>query len=212
MTEEVQIETSIEEPSEGEKKKWTSYFMIGGSIALVAILGFIVFGLKSNPTGASTVEYNYFEFEEIGGLWQTNIQLKDQLYQATFRFNPEQVEDIYVEGNFSLVKSPIYVTFDPDADSEKFKYLALASSELSLNLIRGLNLTLEGACTKNVTDACIDRQIVTCADTDKSVIYLVSNPPTQITLQENCIVISGEGFDLLKSVDRLLFKWYNIMK
>jgi len=33
-----------------------------------------------------------------------------------------------------------------------------------------------------------------------------------VTLKGNCIVVRGEGFELVKAVDRLLYQWYHIMK
>jgi len=202
------------EDADPETKKATSYFMLIGGIVLIAILAVILFGLKGEEpsTGPKTVEYDYFTFEEIGGMWQTNIQLDSQMYEAIFRFNPEQVKDVYITGDFAgFSNKPIYITFDPDSDDEQFKYLALASSELSLNLIRALNFSVIAACTKNMSDACVDRPVVTCAD-DKNVIYLVAKAPTQITLNNRCVTLSGDGFELLKSVDRVLFQWYKIMK
>jgi len=194
-----------------DTKKPTLYFIIIACIVLVAILLFVIFGLKREAK-PNTVEYGYFTFEEIGGLWQTSIQLDDQLYDAMFRFNPTQVLDVEVLGNFSGFQSePIYITFDPDVPEDDFKYLALASSELSLNLVRALNFTVEAACTKNLTDACFNRSIVAC-DSNKSVVYLSTNPPPQILLKGSCVTVKGEGLDLLKSVDRLLFQWYKIMK
>lgn len=196
-----------------DTKKPTKIFIIVGVVALIAFLGFVLFGMKGELPQTSAVEYNYFKFEEIGGLWQTNIQLENQVYEGTFRFNPTQVEDVYISGNFSgFQSSPIYITFDPDAGKDQFKYLALASAELTLHVVRGLNFTVVGACTKNETDACFERPIVTCDDVDKSVIYLKSEAPAQITLSSHCIVLNGNEMDLLKSVDRLLFQWYKIMK
>ena len=80
-----------------------------------------------------------------------------------------------------------------------------------MHLVRALNISVIAACTKNETDACIDRPIVTCDDPEKSVIYLASKPPTQVVLDSNCVELWGHEFDLLKSVDRLLFRWYEIM-
>jgi hypothetical protein len=195
-----------------DAKKSTKTFVVVACIVVILILVFI-FGMKKEaPPSVNVVEYNYFKFEEIGGLWQTRIQLDNQVYEGAFRFNPEQVEDVYIAGEFSGFKSPIYITFDPDSEESEFKYLALASSELSLHVVRGLNFTVVGACTKNETDACLDRPIVTCDDTNESVIYLVAEPPTQITLDGKCVKLSGLEMDLLKSVDRLLFQWYKIMK
>ena len=171
-----------------------------------------MFGLKGKQPETNKVEYNYFTFEELGGLWETNIELRDQTYRAAFRFNPTQVEDVTVVGGFTgFKKTPIYITFDPEADKEEYKYLALAASELTLNVVRALNFTVEAACTKNLTEACANRPIVTCQD-NASVIYLVPKAPTQVTLDGDCMTLSGHEFDLLKSVDRILFQWYKIMK
>ncbi len=196
--------------SEEELNKPTKYFIVIGLVVTVVVLFFL---LRPSPVdNKNIVDYNYFKFEEIGGLWQTDIQLDDQLYEAAFRFNPTQVEDVYMTGNFSGFKQkPIYLTFDPTSDSEQFKYLALAASEMTLHIVRALNFTVEAACTKNETDACVYSPIVTCSD-NASVIYLSPSAPTQITLAGDCVTLSGEGMDLLKSVDRLLFQWYKIMR
>ncbi len=194
-----------------ESNRPTKIFIVVGAIILALIIGFLIFGFKSEKV-VETVEYNYFVFEEFEGLWHTGIEVDGRMYDAVFRFNPEQVEDVYVSGELGDFSAPIYISFDPESDSEQFKYLALASSELSLHLIRALNFSVEAACTKNLTDACVDRPIVSCDDVDKSVIVISSEPPTQITLKDNCVVLSGLELELLKSVDRLLFQWYKVMR
>lgn len=192
--------------------KETKYFYVIGIIVFVAVLLFLLFGLKSKQPETNKVEYNYFTFEELGGLWETNINLHGQMYRAAFRFNPRQAEDVVISGSFTgFRKPPIYITFNPEADKEEYKYLALAASELTLNVVRALNFTVEAACTKNVTETCANRPIVTCQD-NASVIYLVPKAPTQVTLDGDCITLSGHELDLLKSVDRILFQWYKIMK
>jgi len=200
-----------------EESKATKYFIVAACIVFVLILGgLLLWGKLVKPPAEpelNTLDYNYFEFVEIGGLWNTDIDLGGTLYEATFRYNPEQVEDVYITGTLTNYnKAPVYITFDPDADEDAFKYLALATTELSLHMVRALNISIEAACTKNETDACIDRPIVTCDDPDKTVVYLQAEPPTQITLGDGCVTLSGEGLDLLKSVDRMLYQWYKIME
>jgi len=196
--------------SEHTTNKYTQYFLIAFGIAVVVIL-VVLFGFKGEEPAENILEYNYFTFREVAGMWEANIQLDNQLYNAVFRFNPEQVEDVDIVGNFTGFRtSPIYITFDPDAEEEEFKYLALATSELSIHLIRALEFEVEPACTKNETDACLGAAIVTCDDVNKSVIYLVPKPPTQMTLEDNCVTLQGHELDLLKAVDRLLYRWYKV--
>lgn len=192
--------------------KQTKIFIIIAAVFILGLMWFLIFGLHEEPE-PNTVEYNYFVFEEIGGHWQTTITLDGQLYDASFRFNPEQVEDVNISGNFSGFKeAPIYITFDPDVEPEKFKYLALATSELSLHIIRALNFSVQAACTKNETDACVDRPIVTCDDPDKDVIYVQSEAPAEIVLDNRCVTVRGAEFDIVRSADRLLYQWYKIMR
>lgn len=202
-----------ENPAEEKsKQKATTYFLVVALIVIIIILGYILFGVKPKPPAPNTVEYSYFTFTEVGGLWQTEVQLAHTVYQAIFRFNPKQVEDVYVTGKLGNLSRQIYITFDPVQQKEDYKYLALAGSELSLHLVRALEKNVTAACTSNETDACIDRTIVKCGDQGKSVIYLNPYPPTQITLNGTCVTLQGEKMELLKSVDRLLFQWYKIMR
>lgn len=186
--------------------------IVGVIIAvIVGVLGFILFGFDTNPP-ENTVDYNYYEFEEVGGLWQTTLVSNGQSYLAVFRFHPNQTEEVYLTGKFTgFKKRPLYITFDPTGTNDEFRYLTLGVTELSLHLIRGMGFQVEAACTKNETDACMDRKIITC-DSDESVIYLVPKAPTQITLDGDCVTLSGDKMELLKSVDRLLFQWYKIIR
>ncbi|PIN76022.1 hypothetical protein COV18_01200 [Candidatus Woesearchaeota archaeon CG10_big_fil_rev_8_21_14_0_10_37_12] len=201
-----------EQQEEYKASKQTIIFSVVAGVVLLVVIGFLFFGFDDSAPTLPTVEYNYFKFEQIGGMWQTTIELDDQPYEAPFRFNPEQVQDVPVVGKFSgFVKMPVYITFDPESEYDDFKYLALGVSELTLHMVRALNVSVEAACTKNVTDACVDRPIVTCGDFGKSVIYLHTSNETLVNLSNHCITLSGPELDLLKPVDRLLFQWYKIM-
>ncbi len=157
--------------------------------------------------------YNYFDFYYIDGMWYTQIQLGKQPWNIPLRYGPKDVEYIPVIGdpNVFLTAKGVYITFDPDSDD--LNYTALATSELSLNLAQALNITPIGACTKNVTLACHNRTIVNCEiDKKHAIIYLTQNSSFPIVEQkDNCLILKGKGFDLVKAVDRLLLYWYKIM-
>ena len=199
---------------ESKHSTTTIYFLIGAGIAIAIFLGFVLFGFKQPEPVETKIEYNYFTFEPVGGLWETKVKNGDQLLAVTLRFNPYDVENVTIQGelNKSFNLGDVYITFDPLSTEDQFKYLALAASELTLNLVRGLNKTAVAACTKDETEACKGRPTVTCADTNKSVILIDSNQPTQIQLDDRCVKLSGAEMELLKSVDRLLYQWYGIMR
>lgn len=197
-----------------ETNPQTKRFVIGAIAVVMALILFIFFGLPASRTpNVPTMEYNYFTFKQVGGMWETTIELDGQSFNAPFRFNPEQVENVSIEGNFTgFVSQPVYVTFDPESEDEEFRYLALASSELSLHMVRALNVSVEAACTKNVTIACQNRSVVRCGDRGRSVVYLVAEGEPELRLRGSCVELRGEGLDILKSVDRMLYQWYRIMR
>jgi len=157
--------------------------------------------------------YNHFDFVYDGGMWYTLIQLNDQPWKVPLRFGPREVEYIPIIGDpdLHLTVKAVYITFDPEA--EDMNYTALAASELSLNLAQALGITPLGACTKNITEACHNRTIISCeTDNKHAIIYLTQNSSFPIVEQKNnCLILKGKGFDLVKTVDRLLLYWYKIM-
>ena len=161
-----------------------------------------------------TMTYNGFVFTKVEPLWLTQYERDKQLYNLGFHFNPKEVENIQLDGelygNFSNTTA-IYITFDPDEGPE-LRYVTLAAGELSLNLARGLNYELIPACTRNETEGCKDGDIVTCSDSDKSIIYIKMEPEPGVEFRGNCIIVKGNGLDLLKSADNLLYRWYRIIK
>jgi len=199
-----------EDATDPGTNKQTKVFAAVAALILLAFFAYLLFGFGEEQ-GPEVLEYNYFEFFEVDGFWQTQIERGGQRYDAAFRFNPEQVENISVEGSFSgFTDETIYITFDPEQEPDNYKYLALATTELSLHVVHALNKTVEAACTKNVTAACENRSIVTCND-QKNVIYLHYADPTKLALAERCITIQGTEFDIVRAVDRLLFQWYKII-
>lgn len=193
-----------------------SIFYIVAGVVILAIFA-VIFSLQylvDDTPVVQKVEYNYFTFYNVSGFWDVDIKLGEQVYRGTFRFNPLELENVSING--SLSKSfntpPVFITFDPTSNPDSFKYQALAVTELSLNLVRALNVSVEGACTKNETDACVDRPIVSCDTLNASVIYIVPEGEPKIVLNNRCVTLYGSEFGLVKSADRLIYQWYKIMK
>lgn len=202
-----------EPPTSSRTKK----FYIILAVVFVLVFVFVFFGVKwiypEKGMNYPTIEYNGFLFEQVGGLWHTTWVNNGQTYRISLRYNPEEVEDVPVFGTITEAfhQHDIYLSFDPAADPNEFKYTALANSELSLSLIKAFRKNPVAACIKNETEACKDRPIVRCEDVNKSVIVVAANGDPAVLMKENCIILKGEGLDILKSVDKLLYTWYNIM-
>ncbi|MFH1591010.1 MAG: hypothetical protein ABIC95_03700 [archaeon] len=173
--------------------------------------------------------YNGFSFVLIDGLWYTKIKnpVDGNEYVLPLHFGPKDVQDVMIEGDvegfLSQVKAGAtegnigrtFVTFNPT--EERLGYTALANSELSASLIQVMHFKVFPGCDRNAT-GCEGATIVHCGDTDKPVIYLndtINYPDApqgpRIVVEDNCLTVYGSEYDLVKAVNRLLYKWHGIM-
>jgi len=168
---------------------------------------------EPKPQELERMEYNKFEFVKYQGLWYTEWQRGENIYQIPLRFNPKEVEDVIIVGqldkDFALEKE-VYITFDPE--QENLTNIALGAAELSQNMARALAIKPIAACTVNETDACFDRPIKTCPEKNESIIYLHHAAEPRIILKDTCVILEGPNLQLLKAIDRLLYQWYGIME
>ncbi|MBI2111939.1 hypothetical protein HYT52_00180, partial [Candidatus Woesearchaeota archaeon] len=102
----------------------------------------------------------------------------------------------------------VFIAIDPAIAN---KYYSLALSELSFNIVKGLNRKPIGSCTTE-DPVCEGREIVSCDNTKGlPVIELVLGNETGIYPQGTCIKIIGNEYELVKAVDKLLFQWYKVI-
>jgi hypothetical protein len=162
--------------------------------------------------------YNGYVFVKISDLWYTKLQKDKTLYKVPFHYNPKEVEDIPILGDsFSFgnnvvnnYSGDLYITFDPT--EKELKYIGLANGELSFNIVQTLGLNPKAGCTKNETDGCNGAPIINCGMADLPVILLISSNISRVVVpDQNCMVIQGNEKDLVRAVDKLLYKWYKIM-
>lgn len=190
------------------KKLVIAALFIVGLFAIFFISKYIFSEGKKIPS----YTYNGFEFVKMQGLWHTNWQRENEIFSVHLRYGPKESEDIPLLGveedeKFN-VTDELYITFDPGLS---LRYVALAASELSLNLLKVFDMKPIGACNKNLTTACHDRPIITCDNTDEAVVYLKEEAPTKITLRSNCIIIQGEGEELVRAADKVIWIQYGII-
>lgn len=196
--------------------KRTILFMAMAMIGIIAAFVLIA-ALITTPSAHERepdLVYNHFSFYKEQGLWKTVLQRDTQKFELMLRYNPEEVKDIEYTGKLDpefVSTPPVYITFDPDAPEEEMKYLALSAAEVGLSLVRGFGMEIEAACTKNMTEACINRSIVKCGD-DKSVVYLKVAEEPGAYMDGRCITIQGKNWSIIKSADRMLYEWYGVIK
>ena len=212
-------------------------------LAGIFLLSFGGFTVYSKITGAHTVDindlhqqnlngdleekegyiYNGYSFVFADGLWWTEMNKFDTLLKIPLHFGPREVESIVPKGTLDQKFNEgdeMYIAIDPDVAD---KYYTLAISELSFNVVKGLDRTPVGSCTKE-NWACENRTIINCENTGsktnseisstsgKDVIELALGNETSIQVQGTCIKVTGKGFDLVKAVDRLLYQWYGVIR
>lgn len=219
-------ETQVSKSSPVEHKPITDSGYMKVLIAIVIIFAIVAFAVPltinylhenemiDQPTGETVYKYNGFVFVKQAGLWFVEIQNQytEQVFNIPLNYGPKEVEDIIVTGEkYHFPNRDIYITFDP-LDSN-MAYVALAASELSQNMVRVLNKQMIASCMENKTESCADRPIITCADSaDKDIIVLQQSTETYIEYSGSCVTVSGQGSELVRAADLLLYKTYGIIE
>jgi hypothetical protein len=159
--------------------------------------------------------YDGYSFVFANGLWYTQVQniAGTSLFDIPLHYGPKSVEDIPTEGGLNITlfdsEKGVYITFDPLG--QNLNYVALAVGEFDQNIIKAFNKMPVAACDKNETKACEARPIITCDNTNKPVLYLQQEPETKVIFENNCMIVQGQGPEIVRAVDRLLLKLYGIM-
>jgi len=160
--------------------------------------------------GENDYVYNGFSFVYFNDGWYTQLIRGNVLYDVPLHYGPRDVENITITGkldpNFGSGRV-VYITFDPGD-----YYTGFAAIELSLNLGKGMDAITKSACDNNYDiDACNEREIITCADKDKSVIHIKQANETKVRLLGNCVVIEGKDKELLRATDSVILHFYGVM-
>lgn len=230
-TEEVQIkeETTLKEKGHDSDTR-SILILVGVSIALFLII-ISGFSLYNNLTSSAVVglddlhkenldgkleeeegyTYNGYSFVKADGLWWTEVNKFGTRLKIPLHFAPKELEDIKFQGNLDPAFNEgdkVYIAIDPNVVS---KHYTLAISELSFNLVKGMDRIPVGSCTEE-HPACEGREIINCETANgKPVVELALDPEQKIELIGTCIKVSGTEFDLVKGVNRVLYQWYDIM-
>lgn len=157
--------------------------------------------------------YNGFSFVKNDGLWWTELNKFGTRLKVPLHYGPRELENVSITGTFDPRFNDgetAYVAIDPDVYN---KYYTLGVSELSFNMVKGMDRVPLGSCTKQGL-GCENRTIISCQNASgKPVVELVlTDEAARVELQETCIKISGAGSEIVRAVDRILYQWYGVMK
>tara|TARA_Y100000310_G_scaffold306585_1_gene347859 strand:- start:189 stop:788 length:600 start_codon:yes stop_codon:yes gene_type:complete len=195
-----------------KKKNKSLKYLIYGVIIIMAIFAILFIIGKLFPQNYQGYDYNGFSFIKGKDMWFTQIQPpgENKLYTIELRYGPRDLEEIPIIGDpkIFLTRNKTYITFDPYGDN--LKYVGLAIGDIDLNLIKVLGIEPIAACTKNHS-ACSDRPIKNCENTNAPIILIQQDPISFVEQKENCLIVQGNGFELVKAADKLLLYLYGIM-
>jgi len=159
--------------------------------------------------------YSFVRFDEV---WYTQFKSPKGtiLYDFNFRYSPRDLEDIKIKGELDIENfndaNQYYATFNPLGN--ELTYIRLARLDYDVMMTRIFQKIPVSACDRNAsnsTTACSGIPIITCENTDDIVVYYKESDELGVEYKDNCIIISGSGFDFVKGVDRVLYNLYGIM-
>ena len=157
-----------------------------------------------------------YSFVTLDNQWYTQLKSPkgSKVYILALRYSPEDLKDIVIEGSLNSVffdnQSEFYVTFNPVG--KDFSYVALAVADFDTHMSKVFEKNPIPACDRNETAVCKTKPIVTCEDNDKLVLYIKESDRFRAYYKNNCIVVEGQGLDLVRGVDRVLYNLYGIMQ
>jgi len=189
------------------------------AIAIIGILLIAIFAIRAvyNPVQrGETTTYNNFEFENVGGLWQTLWEAEQgtQLIVA-FHYTPQETLNITPnvlaswDSQRFTENADVVIAIDPTIDYQP--YVQVAASELSFKM-RSLGNDISAGYTRNATGDFPERDVVSCKTPNRSVIIIQDvNVTAGVQLQDTCVTIYGYREELVRAVDRFLYSVYGII-
>lgn len=176
------------------------------SLVIVLILFSSVFGFALYYSRGGTKQ-GKFTFTKKGSEWRTTING----YVIATSYLPKEVEDISHSGILNKKDFESVVYFVAESESE-----IKAANELSRILFAQKK---EFAClpenkdheecknltSKNCDDATFMQKIIIFQEEQEDI-------APQINYKDNCLIIKGNSFDLIRATDKLIFLMYDIIE
>ena len=183
-----------------ERTKKISVLFIALFIISIMVASVLNFGLPiEDAQQQAALVYNGYDFypTNIGG-WMTEKDGK----QVALTYNPQQLEDISSDKiDFTTLRfsEKTYLSFDANSNN-----LAIAANDIIRNIVLP---KIVRACPEDIP-GCENFPLKTCDDSTDStgVINLRENETKIIQLEKNCLFIQAPSYDLVKIVDKIIYK------
>jgi len=197
---------SIETAEIVEKKRKRNQIIIGIILILIMFSSILGFSLFSRPTTGKSIAnieeeitYNGFKFvKNKNSLWQTEVDGRVILTS----YNPEEVQDIQIDFEVSLEEinnQPFYYSGENKQAILEILY------NFDSYIQRSQEVCLQGQeCEKELVEKTCESNVIFFKQSDIS-------ENTNTYKQNKCIFIQGDYENQLKTVDRIIFKAFNIV-
>jgi hypothetical protein len=176
--------------------------MVVGFTFAIIIMGNPNTGATQQQQGSQSLEYNGYTFTPEQNYYTTTV---DGVTKQ-FLYPPESTLDIGVPdgATTTLEGSPVFwVAFNPNTSDVQTAEVARYS--LAFNLDKQVSTAITQPSPQ------YSAPVMTCANqTQAPMIQLVQGNFTQITVDNNCITVSGSGNELLRATERLVYELLGI--
>ena len=157
--------------------------------------------------------HNGYSFVYFDGLWYTQVQRGNNLFNIPLHYGPNELGDIPIIGQINSTlfnkQKEVYYTFNPIAYD--LRYVKLSVWEFTNTIISAFNKIPKPACDKNETEACENVPILTCENKNVPIVYFKQESTTSVIYNDNCIIVQGNDKEIVMATDRMLLNLYGIM-
>lgn len=185
---------------EEERKKRRTQFIVGGALIFIMVSSMLGYAFQSklfdsNSATNATVTYNGIAFTNQNGFWAMGYGNE----RLVFTYLPSQIAESDLTNLTKSIddfsnKSLYIFSEDYNAESEiKFNLLPFASE-------------IKNACPAGIACDNEELPIKNCEDN----FIIIRSGDESVREEKNCIFIYGEGDNLIKLADNVLFKIFGI--
>ena len=186
-----------------EKKQKLNQFIIGGVLIFVmfgSVFGIIVNSFGDEKNEVKKVNYNGFEFVNQNNFWFLELEN----FQFVFKNNPKQIE-LNESVNISSEINPL------NSYLEKPLYVSSENNDAKWEIYRNLD-PRANQIVQRIQDACLEDcegnlPVKTC---ENNFMIIKENNNSRIIQEDNCVFIEGKKENLIKLVDKYLFKMLGV--